>query len=228
MFYFGFLVGYFKEGKGSIPIAERARRIYSPGKSHTAKHSHASSSTDSFFPAARASKTVGGEVNGGDTGIGTESDVFMGRGIVNNQNLNTRVGSVQYDEDFEKPSVVESVQRREDADDDNSVDDTKIYGLKLDTADFDDQNLFDGFKPIFDPPVTAPPLESTYKVASKTVNNEPGSSGGDENGVVVGEGTDNNTTVMNGDVMTNPQNVGGPGRFVKMNLELAPAVDLLT
>lgn len=117
--------------------------------------------------------------------------------------------SSAYGEDeFEKPSTVVGDNDEEDAasygaagdvGDDSSVEEAKIFGLKLDTTDFDDQTLFDGLKPIFDPPVVAPPDEKDYKKVSNDADE-------DKDG---------------------PPQIGGTGRHVKLNLDVAQAVDLV-
>jgi hypothetical protein len=218
------VVGYFREGKGSISIAERARRIYIPTRSSSEQLGLQDSMATSSGQGLGASSYR-------DTGTGnnaTSRNIAMG-------NTGGSVGggpaqqSSAYEEDFEQQSSAEDGANHAAADEDDDyngkdnrgkqqsqqqpqhmkeeemVDEAQIMGLKLDTTDFDDQSIFDGFKPIFDPPVVAPPDEKDYKTKTHTA------AGGE----------------AAGDGENEAAQIGGTGRHVKISLEVAQAVDLI-
>ena len=138
-----------RNGKGSVSIPERARRVYSPTKTP-------------------GNRTV---TSHAQTGTGLHYQHFLLHNklafhnfIITNLSVgDEEVQAAEGSSDVEEynPYLEQEQEQRSLVSSEFSRDEQVLHGLRLDNVEFDEQNLFDNFKPIFNysAPNTAPMAE---------------------------------------------------------------------
>ncbi len=163
-------VGYTKNGKNSIPIEERARRIYSPAKG--AMSMSLSSLSGGGRAISRAKTSDSANLTRSSSGNLNQTGIFA------------KFRDSAGDETFLRADPQEESEYGEEEDGNLKtlawnkpnyesgsppMSPSSIYGLRLETLDFDEADMFENFKPIFDLPVREPvivPLSTTPAVAT--------------------------------------------------------------
>eukprot|EP01007_Sphenomonas_quadrangularis_P002194 NODE_34_length_2456_cov_269.212713_g27_i0.p1 GENE.NODE_34_length_2456_cov_269.212713_g27_i0~~NODE_34_length_2456_cov_269.212713_g27_i0.p1 ORF type:complete len:791 (+),score=-13.86 NODE_34_length_2456_cov_269.212713_g27_i0:25-2373(+) len=161
-------VGYMRNGKNTVSLEEKARRVYSPSKGGVEAMLQSMGITPSVSrPGSKAGSKSGGGSKPGTPGGSIDNLNSTGRfssfrddaGNTNVQRAYSPDFTAENEEDdFEvSPELAKTVPWNKNSyysnDSSNGPTSPSIYGLKLENMDFEGQDLFDNFTPLFDLPV---------------------------------------------------------------------------